>query len=163
MFSLSLDYQGFDALDHAIESLMRARDLLPLAQDMRAIMIADNAQRTTSGVDLNGVTLEPITEFTRQHRDGNGPPLAPQGAGAMLISDYTVDINAPTPQDVVVVGYWPNTPWVRFHVDGFVNARTGRFVPARNPVGITPDGQQRVAEAFERFVADTAQAFGATG
>lgn len=163
MYSLTLDLQGFEALEEAIDRLLRAADLTPLAQEFRQIMIDDNATRTLGGVDLNSVTLAQLAPYTLEHRKGTGPPLAPQGAAAMLITDYTVDVVSPTPHSVTIVGYWPNTPWVRFHETGYVNARTGRFVPARNPVGITPEGQQKIADAFERFVTDTVQAFGATG
>jgi hypothetical protein len=163
MYSLSLDLQGFDALDAAIARLLAAADLTPLAQEFRQIMVDDNATRTLGGVDLNSVTLAPLQPFTLEHRKGAGPPLAPEGASAMLVTDYTVDVNVPDPNTVTIVGYWPNTPWVRFHETGYTHNRTGRFVPARNPVGITPEGQQKIADAFERFVTDTAAAFGATG
>lgn len=160
MFNLSLDYQGFDALDSALEGLLvRAQDMRPLAEDLREEMIADNRERSLSGVDLNGVELAELTEFTIQHRAGTGPPLAPEGEAAEIVAGYVVDVNNPTPHETVLRGHWPNAPYLRFHVTGYTNARTGRFVPARNPAGITPQGQERVATSFERFVSWVLSAF----
>lgn len=160
MFTVSLDYQGFDALDSALGELMlRAENLAPVAEDLRAVMVADNTERSLSGVDLNGVSLEPLTTYTLLTRKGTGPPLAPEGGAALIVSDYVVDVDTISPYEVVLRGHWPGAPWMRFHVTGYTNNRSGNWVPTRNPAGITPQGQEAVATTFERFVAWVVDAF----
>jgi hypothetical protein len=46
---------------------------------------------------------------------------------------------------VDIVGSWPSMPFLRFHVTGT------RHMPARDPVGIRPQGWAAIEDALDRF------------
>jgi hypothetical protein len=85
------------------------------------------------------------------HPRGDGPPLAPIVPASRIISGFEVEI-LPSFDAVEIVGGWPSMPFLIHHVTGYVNHLTGREVPSRDPVGVTPQGWELIAEATEAWL-----------
>lgn len=139
------------AYDDFIDSMM---DLTPLGEDIRQIMIEDNAEARSQGLDADGNDFDklrggrPLKAWEIAQRGGDGPPLAPKGAGSRVVAGFEVE---PYPLDeggILLLGQWPSMPFLHYHVAGYLHT------PSRDPVGVTPRGWERIAEALDGFVAE---------
>lgn len=152
MIALRINGEAFDQILQLIDTMMFP-DLMPLAEECREIMIEDNREGLLASTDSFGDPMTPLEESTIKTRRGNGPPLIPQGAGDPAISDYQVKI-LPTNDRILCIGHWPNTPWIHFHATGFtVTNNHGIKIPvvARDPVGIRPNGVEKIKQAAHDF------------
>ena len=131
-------------------------DLTPLGQDIRQIMIEDNLEARLQGVDADGNDFaqlrgeRPLKAWEIAERGGSGPPLAPREAGSRVVADFEVE---PYPLDeggILLLGQWPSMPFLHFHVSG----APANNMPVRDPVGVTPRGWERIADAVDGFVAE---------
>jgi hypothetical protein len=124
---------------------MRRPDLTPLAEAIRGIMVQSNRDDLLAGRDIHGRAVPDVLPATiRRGRGGDGPARVPRGESSRMIADYRVDLQ-PSTDRILLIGSWPGTPFVHFHAGG-----TSRMV-SRDPVGLGPDGQERVAEALDAF------------
>jgi hypothetical protein len=138
---------GFESLIEAIDDLARA-DMMPLAAEVRGIMIEDNRAGLLAGTNADGSRADDVKESTiRRGRGGDGPPRVPRGAASRMIADYDVEIQQSVDR-ILLIGGWRNTPFVHFHATGAPKNN----MPARDPVGIRPSGQARIAQALADFV-----------
>lgn len=126
--------------------VMAHPDFTPLAERVREIMIEDNREGLLRGEDCFGDQMAPVEQSTIDRgRGGDGEPLNPQGAASRAIADYQVEIQQGFDR-VLLVGSWPNTPFIHFHVHGT------KYMVARDPTGIRPAGEALIAEALEEFI-----------
>lgn len=144
MIRLKVSGPNFDPLIRSVEAMAHPH-LMPLALKVAAIMVEDNRIGLLASTDSFG---DPMTELEpstiRRGRGGDGPPLIPRGEASRLISDYRVDIR-PDDDRTLLVGTWPDSPFVHFHATGT------KHMVSRDPVGIRPDGQALIEEAVADF------------
>lgn len=144
----------FDHIIELIEGLSRP-DLMPLAARVRDVMIEDNREGLLAGTNADGSRAARLAPSTIKRRGGaTGPPRIPHDSASRMIADYDVDIR-PTADRIVLIGGWRNTPWVHFHASG----APANNMPARDPVGIRPAGQEQVRMALREFVEGLARRF----
>ena len=147
MIRVSVKGPNFEPIHAMLDRLARP-PLGDLAVTLREIMIADNRDGLLAGLNANGDTAEPVTESTiRRGRGGDGPPRVPRGAGSRAVESYDVAITRGTDR-LVLIGSWSNAPFVHFLDTGT------RHMVAREMVGIRPDGQEKIVEAVDDFVAE---------
>ena len=151
MIRLKVSGLNFESIIQQVQALAFP-DLGPLAQTLRDVMLADNSDGLEAGLDIYGDPMEPVKDSTRKTRGGDGPPLIPNYGASRAISDYQVEIQELTDR-TILIGSWPSSPFIRFHRMGYaVQTKTGAVgVPSRDPVGIRPDGQEKIAAALEAF------------
>jgi phage gpG-like protein len=151
MIGLKVSGINFDPIRQMVEAMAHP-DLTPLAQEVAQIMLDDNREGLLAGTDIYGDAMAPIEESTRKTRGGDGPPLIPNYGASRAISDYRTEI-VPMHDRTLVVGTWPNSPFIHFHRFGFsVQSKLGpKGVPSRDPVGLRPVGEAMVADALARF------------
>jgi hypothetical protein len=153
MIRAHIQYQGLESLHAELGHIDDAlNDLSALAPELSAIMVSDNAEARSAGLDQRSIpfiTLAPSTQKRRERQGRLGPPLAPDGPSSPIITDYTVEVVENVPGRLTLRGHWPNTPWVVYHQD---NADERTKLPIRDPSGITPGGQEKVGEVWDRFV-----------
>lgn len=146
MIRLRVSGDNFDAITQLVDRLSHP-DLTPLAERLREVMIRDNRDGLLAGTDSFGdpmTDLEPST--IKRGRGGGGPPLVPRGDASRAISDYDVTIEQGDNR-LLLIGGWPSTPFIHFHATGTRN------MVSRDPVGIRPDGQEKIASAMHDFAA----------
>ena len=134
-------------------------DIRPLAEAAKIVAIEDNARARVAGVDKDGEEMDPLSRKAKDglrrslrpselaRRGGDGPPLAPRGAGSRIVTDYHVEVIPQPGGAVLVQGSWPNLPWLKFHLKG------GPIMPRRDVAGITPRGMDEIAETTRAFLA----------
>jgi hypothetical protein len=150
MMRLRISGPNFDDLARKIEVIAHP-DLAPLAMELGEIMVAGNRAGLLAGTDSFGDQMTDLEESTiRRGRGGDGPPLVPRGAGSRAISDFQYRIE-PGFDRTLVIGEWPNTPFIHFHATGT------KYMVARDPVGIRPDDVALMAEAVETFATNLVQ------
>ena len=69
------------------------------------------------------------------------------------MAGYHVDIYV-VGTKVDVIGQWPYTPQLTYHVTGYLS-RAGNWVPARDPVGLTPYAGDLIMSALEEWITKT--------
>lgn len=151
MITFHLASTGMEDVIHRLEHIRdRLLNLNDLAIDIRDILLEQNRAARMAGLDKDGVEFEPIRASTRRWRsrtgrNPDGPPLAPDGMLSTLVGKARCDITAVGDHHYVIVLHWDGAPWLWFHVEG-------DGVPVRNPVGITPEGQEAIRAAVANFV-----------
>lgn len=146
-----------DDLHRVVEELQRLEwqvlNLQPLAQSVGEAMRHDTQYGALMGLDRDGVPYAEIRPATwAWHPDrGPGPPLAPDYL-ASRVAVIAVDVLDTAPNDVTVRGSWPGFPELGYHVTGWTTP-WGYRVPPRNPVGVRPEGWQRIEAEVDRYVA----------
>jgi hypothetical protein len=144
---LKVSGDGFEPIVEMVDRLRRP-DLMPLAIRVREIMIEDNREGLLAGTNADGSAAAELAESTiRRGRGGDGPPRTPRYAGSRMIADYDVEIQGAADR-ILNIGGWRSTPWVHFHASGAPRNN----MPARDPIGIRPGGQDRIREAIGEFV-----------
>jgi hypothetical protein len=139
------------AFDGFVADLM---DLTPLAETIREIMIQDNAESRLAGLDADGVPFaplrggRPLKPWEIAERGGDGPPLAPREAGSRIVAGFDVQLYPLDEGGILILGQWPSMPFLHFHAQGYGHT------PARDPVGVSPRGWERVVDAAEAFAMD---------
>jgi hypothetical protein len=123
----------------------RVVDLRPLAIEIGELIQVDNMAARMLGVDKDNQPFAPLAPATLRDRMGNGPPLAPMEMLSRVVSDLEISYVDMGIGGVDIVGDWPNMPFLIYHVTG-----TGRM-PARDPVGIRPQGWATIEDALDRF------------
>ncbi len=143
---LSGDVNGLDVLDSIRDRLrgLANPDLRPLAETLRGVLIEDNRRGLLAGTDGQGRPLAPLAASTSK-RDGSHSPLLPQGENSPLIRDYVVKVEPAGDGLHVQAGWSPEPPGLRYQRTGTSHS------PARDPVGLRPDGEARVREAVDDF------------
>lgn len=148
MIRLRIKGGNFDPIIAMVDRLARP-DLTPLVVRLREIMIQDNREGLLAGTNADGTRAADVKESTiRRGRGGDGPPRVPRGATSRMIADYDVDVQE-TGDRTLLIGMWPNTPFVHFHATGAPKNN----MPARDPTGIRPDGQEQIRSALDAFAA----------
>jgi hypothetical protein len=134
----------------------RLVDLQPIALELKDLMLRENLEARLAGVDKDGQALaplrhgRPLTPAEIRDRGGDGPPLAPRGAGSRVVTEFEVDIIPVGNGDIIIQGSWPRIPWLALHSIG-----AGRL-PVRDIISdpIRPDMLADVLHAHaERIVA----------
>lgn len=129
-------------------------DYTPLAEEIRQILIEENAAARGAGLDKDGdpfVPLRggrPLTAGEISRRGGSGPPLAPRGSASRIVSGFVVEVVPLGDGAILVRGSWPGFPELRYHSEG------AGHNPVRDPVGITPAAEARIGEAVRGFLAE---------
>ena len=140
-------------LIQALDAMFDPFDLTELAVIVREIMIEDNIEARLAGVDADGVGLIEISESTRKRRarrgDGDGPPLVPNGSDSEAIKGFQVDIFDVGEQAKLLLGSWPNAPWMHYHVTG----APGHNMPRRDIVGLQPECMEKIQKAMNEWLA----------
>lgn len=151
MLSMSISYAGLSDVVDALDR-WKAIDWTPLAEEIRTILIEENAAAREAGLDKDGDPFVPLrggrqlTASEVRRRGGSGPPLAPRGSASRIVAGFVVEV-VPLGEDAVLVrGSWPGFPELSFHVDG------SGHNPVRDPVGVTPAAEARIQEAADRFL-----------
>ena len=138
-------------------------DYTPLAETIKKILEEENAAAREAGLDFRGETFDSLYRTVTKGRNkgqrrslrpaemgrrgGEGPPLAPRGAGSRVVTGFDVQILPLADGAILVRGNWPNFPELIFHVEGRGHN------PVRDPVGITPAAQERIRDAVDEFLA----------
>jgi hypothetical protein len=143
MIRLKVSGINFEPIVQMLDAMVHP-DFTPLAEEVGEIMREDNREGLLAGTDIYGDPMKGIEESTRKRRGGDGPPLVPNYGASRAISDYRTDIDVLTDR-TLVIGTWPNSPFIHFHRFG-----TPNMVP-RDPVGLRPEGEAKVADALKRF------------
>ena len=110
----------------------------PLAEDAREILIADNKVARVAGLDAYDAPLAPVKARTPgeiRRRGGDGPRLAPRGAGSRVVSGFQVTIQSGS-GSALVVGSWPGAPFLRFHSEA---------------LGLRREASEAIDQAVDRF------------
>lgn len=137
---------NFDPIIAMLDRMARP-DLGPLAESLREIMIRDNREGLLAGTNADGSKAADLAESTiKRGRGGDGPPRVPRDASSRMIDDYRVEIQE-TDDRLVLIGGWRTTPFVRFHQTGAPKHN----MPARDPVGIRPEGQDSIRKSLDDF------------
>jgi hypothetical protein len=137
---------NFEPIIRMLDQVARP-DLGPLAQRIGKIMVEGNRRGLLAGTNADGSRAADLAESTiRRGRGGEGPPRVTREAGSRMIEDFRFDVQQ-APDRVLVIGSWPNTPFVHFHATGAPKNN----MPARDPVGIRPDDVALMGEAVEEF------------
>jgi hypothetical protein len=129
-----------------------AIDYTPLAEEIRTILVEENAAAREAGLDKDGDPFVPLrggralTPGEIRRRGGSGPPLAPRGSASRVVSGFVVEVIPLGDNAILVRGSWPDFPEIQFHIDG------AGHNPIRDPAGITPAAQDRIAAAVEGFL-----------
>lgn len=127
-------------------------DLTELAEIVREIMIEDNIEARLAGVDADGIGLIEISESTVKRRarrgDGTGPALIPNGTDSEAIKGFQVDIYDVGEGAKLLLGSWPNAPWMHYHVEG----RPGHNLPVRDIVGLRPECRDKIQAAIDTWL-----------
>jgi hypothetical protein len=123
----------------------RVVDLKPLAIEIGELIQVDNMAARMLGVDKDNQPFADLAPATLRKRVGNGPPLAPMEMSSRVISDLEISYVDRGIDGVDIIGDWPNMPFLIYHVTG-----TSRM-PARDPVGIRPQGWATIEDALDRF------------
>lgn len=153
MIRLKVSGGNFDPIIAMLDRMAHP-DLMPLAQSVKEVMLKDNREGLLRGEDRFGDPMAPVEASTiRRGRGGDGEPLVPRSGASRAIADYQVDIQEGFDR-IILVGSWPNTPFIKYHVTGYVvHTKNGdKGVPARDPVGIRPQGEILIAEAMTDYV-----------
>lgn len=144
MIRLKVSGPNFDDLAHRVE-LMAHPDLMPLAERIRPLMLADNRDGLLAGTDSFGDPMNDVEASTvKRGRGGDGPPLVPRYGASRAISDYRVRIEEGDGR-TLLIGEWPNSPFIHFHATGT------RHMVARDPIGIRPEGVALIAAEVYDF------------
>ncbi len=159
MIRMSVSGGGLDSLVRDLDDLDRkARDLAPLARRVASTLEAGNRAGAVAGVDKDGRAYEPIKDVTYAltkaftgHDRAGGPPLASKGAGSRIVTDFTTSVVQIGVGHLLVVGEWPNLPWLQYHQDGYTS-RWGNPVPQRDPVGARPVTWEAIGDEVDRFL-----------
>jgi hypothetical protein len=144
MIQVNVIGDNFDDIIRLIETV-EFPDLSPLIEPLKQIMIDDNRDGLLANTDSYGHTMTELEPATWHGRKGSGPPLVPEGATALMITDYQVEPAIVEPLHLRMIGYWPNLHWVRFHVTGT------KYMVQRDPTGIRPASLPKVEDALENF------------
>ena len=123
-------------LEHNTEILARMQDLRPIEPRLKQIFESGKREQLERGVDVRGRKFATLKPATREHREGTGPPLAPQGDLADIITKYKVRFEDAAGKLVVIAG-WP-MEWVKYHIEGKPP------LPRRDPSGFREE-DKRVA------------------
>lgn len=155
MVTFRLTSTGMEDVVHRLEHLRDGMENLhELAARIRAILLDQNRDARLAGLDKDGVPFIDIKEPTRRWRartgrDPAGPPMNPDGMLSTLAGKARCDITAVSDQHYLIVLRWDGAPWLRFHVEGSGNPII------RDPVGITPEGQDMIRQAVADFLLAT--------
>lgn len=99
--------------DRLAAIVRRAEDLAPIGDRVRAILWTGNKERALAGTDAQGRPFRPLAPSTLRRRKGSGPPLAPEGADARIVTGYVVVVSAASGR-LTATGSWPDVPWVEY-------------------------------------------------
>jgi hypothetical protein len=148
MMQFSVTSTGEDqVLRHLDDIQFRVFDLKPLGVKIGEIVQVDNMAARMLGVDKDGLEFAPLAPATlADPRRGPGPALAPMEMASRIISDLTISYVEGGVGELDVVGDWPGMPFLIYHVTGT------RHMPARDPVGVRPEGWAQVEEAADAFL-----------
>jgi len=145
MIRLKVSGGNFDPIIAMLDALAHP-DLMPLATTVKEVMLKDNREGLLRGEDSFGDPNADVMQSTIDRgRGGEGPPTVPRYGASRLIADYQVDIQASSDR-IILVGSWPNTPFVHYHATGT------KYMVARDPTGIRPQGELLIAEALADYV-----------
>jgi hypothetical protein len=153
MISFKLETSGYDqAVARIADISYRLFDLRPLATRIAEIMVDQNRDARSGGLDQFGDRFTDLRESTmkRRIRQGRlGPPLAPDGATSDIITEFRAEPMVRHPDDITIVGHWPGIHWVGTHTKVGPHGRA-----VRDAVGMTPISRERAIDAFEAFIAE---------
>ena len=121
-------------LEHNTEILRRMQDLRPIQPELRRIFQEGKRFQLLRGQDAAGRAFQPIKPATRDDRQGAGPPLAPQGPNADIVTKYTITFDV-LRNGLVMAAGWPMA-WVKYHVTG------GPKLPRRDPSGFREEDKR---------------------
>lgn len=124
----------------------RVTDLMPLAVAIGNLIVVDNMAARMLGVDKDDqpfAGLAPAT-LAKPYR-GPGPPLAPMEMASRIISGLEISYVDLGIGGIDIVGDWPSMPFLHYHVTGT------KHMPARDPVGIRPQGWAAIEGALDEF------------
>jgi hypothetical protein len=141
---------GSDGEEQAAEFLAdlqyRVVDLMPLAVRVGELIEVDNMAARMLGVDKDGAPFADLAPATvADPRRGPGPALAPMEMSSRVISGLEVELLTLGIGAIDVVGSWPSMPFLHHHVTGT------KHMPARDPVGIRPEGWAAIEAELDRF------------
>lgn len=122
-----------------------AADPMPLAEEVKAILIAENERQLLAGVDLDGsetARLRPAT--IRRGRPGDGPARVPRSSSSRLIAGFDVAISPGGAHGFEVVGSWPLVPFARHLDDGT------KWMLPRPFIGVSPTTLALLEDAAHR-------------
>jgi len=129
----------------------RFRDLFWLAERIAEVLVEQNATARQAGLDKDGDPFAPIKPATAERRrrrgDGDGPPLSPNGPASRITANVRIRVEQVSPGHWRVTLWWEDMPWLHCHVTGTP------VMAARDPVGVTPDGQEAIHEAVNQTLA----------
>lgn len=123
----------------------RVTDLRPLAVEIGNLIEVDNMAARMLGVDVDNQPFQPLADSTLRKRVGNGPPLAPMDMSSRIISGLEITLVDVGIGGIDILGDWPSMPFLHYHVTGT------KYMPARDPVGIRPQGWATIEDAVDRF------------
>jgi hypothetical protein len=133
------------ALEHFARVADRVRDLGPLREPIRQVLINGKREQLLRGVDRDLRPFVPLAASTLAHRRGGGPPLAPLGGSAPIVLDYQVTIDT-QPGRLEISATWPGWTIIKYH-------RTGtRRMPRRDPTGFRNEDLERVRQLLKDFL-----------
>jgi hypothetical protein len=131
-------------LEHNTEILRRMQDLRPIEPALKRIFEEGKRFQLLRGTDAQGRSFQPIKPATREERRGAGPPLAPQGPNADIVTRYAVRFENAAYTLVVIAG-WP-MEWVRYHIHG------GPKLPRRDPSGFREQDKKEAMKVMQDWV-----------
>jgi hypothetical protein len=154
MLWVEIRTDDFEPLVNELREFDRAvRDVTPLANDIAVEMAVQNAVARLDGVDRDGYPFQPLAESTwRRHPyRGDGEPLDPMGMDSRIIKDFRVGVIDLGLGAADVVGSWPTMDdFIIYHIQGT------RYMPSRDPSGITPAGWAAIGDAFDSWMSRVA-------
>ena len=127
-----------------MEILARMQDLRPIQPELRRIFQEGKRFQLLRGQDAQGRSFKPIKPATREERRGQGPPLAPQGPNADIVTKYTITFDV-LKNGLVMAAGWPMA-WVKYHVTG------GPKLPRRDPSGFRAQDQKEAMQVMSDYV-----------
>ena len=124
--------------------LARIENLSPLRERIQRRFYEGNRAAVLAGLTRDGSPVAPLRPSTVQRRQGNGPPRAPSGPNARIITAFVVAVNV-SAAGLVVTGGWPS-----FEASKHLNNGT-RYMPPR-PAGWRPEDVAYATAELKRYV-----------
>jgi hypothetical protein len=132
-------------LERNTEILARLGRLQEVAEPIAQIFREGKREQLLAGADAGGFPFAPLAPSTLSHRQGSGPPLAPNGSSSRVITGYVVSVEVDA-RGLTISAGWPALDWIKYH-------RTGtKRMPKRDPGGFRDQDKAAATKVIEEFI-----------